>query len=172
MHSDIGESIVGSYLRHVRACDLVLYNEFTGDQQGEVDVIGVKASPVPEVWLCEVATHIAGLQYDASAEKSRAKISAKIDRAKTYADRVFKAHQQHFELWSPRVPVGAMTTWMGEEQLRRQDALLEVDFIINDKYTNAVSELISAAKVSTKTTGEDAFRMLQILTHLRGRAAW
>lgn len=172
MQSDIGESIVGSYLRHIRECDLVLYNEFTGEKQGEIDVIGIKSGVQPEVWLCEVATHIAGLQYDASAEKSRAKLVAKINRAKSYADRLFPKHQQHFEIWSPRVPVGAMTDWMERERSRRHDQRLEVGFVINEEYTAAISELVAKACRTTKTTGEDAFRMLQILTHLRGSVEW
>lgn len=166
-HADIGESIVGSYLRHVRGCDLVLYNSFTGEAQGEIDVIGIKSS-TSEVWLCEVATHTRGLQYDASAEKSRDKLRTKVDRAKAYADGVFKSHDQHFEIWSPYVPVGAMTTWMDEERERRAGERIDVDFVINQRYAAAVSELVTVARATTRTTGEDAFRMLQILTHLRG----
>jgi hypothetical protein len=156
--SDIGESIVGSYLRHVR-------------DQGEVDVIGIRSSG-SEVWLCEVATHICGLQYDKSAQKSRDKLRTKIDRAKQYADGVFASHEQHFEVWSPYVPIGTMTNWMAEERVRRADDKIDVDFIINDRYADAVSELVAVAKATTKTTGEDAFRMLQILTHLRGQVDW
>lgn len=172
MQSDIGESLVGSYLRHVRRCDLVLYNSFTGDQQGEIDLIGIRTGERQEVWLCEVATHIRGLQYSASAEKSRAKLRSKIDRAKEYADRVFEGHDHHFEVWSPYVPVGAMTTWMAEESERRRGQSLDVNFMINEDYTSAISELIASAARTTSTTGEDAFRLLQILTHVRGELKW
>ena len=66
MQADIGESLVGGWLKHVQKCDLVLYNEFTGEKQGEIDVIGMKMTQEPEVWLCEVATHLEGLSYKAT----------------------------------------------------------------------------------------------------------
>jgi hypothetical protein len=39
---DLGESLVGAHLRHVEGCSIVIYNSFFADQQGEVDVVGVK----------------------------------------------------------------------------------------------------------------------------------
>jgi hypothetical protein len=61
---DIGEGLVGSYMRYIEGCPIVLYNSFLSDQQGEVDVVAVKpAEPGEprEVFLCEVTTHIGGL---------------------------------------------------------------------------------------------------------------
>jgi hypothetical protein len=40
--------------------------------------------------------------------------------------------------------------------------------VVNEGFTQRVSELVSAARMSTSLTGDDAFRFLQILTHLRG----
>lgn len=45
---EMGESLVGAYLRYAKSCDMVLYNERT-EAQGEIDVIGVRGGDVPEV---------------------------------------------------------------------------------------------------------------------------
>jgi hypothetical protein len=61
---DIGESLVGAYMRHVEQCSIVIYNSFFADQQGEVDVVAVKPGKPDEpstVYLCEVTTHIDGM---------------------------------------------------------------------------------------------------------------
>ena len=55
--SDIGEGLVGAYMRYIEGCPIVLYNSFLADQQGEVDVVAVKPShpgSAREVFLCEV----------------------------------------------------------------------------------------------------------------------
>ena len=164
---DIGESIVGAYLRHVRKCDLVLYNEHTGANQGEIDVIGIRSGKQPEVWLCEVATHIRGLQYGTFAQQNK-KISDKVKQAKDFADRIFDAHQHHIELWSPYVPAGQVTAWMEDFAAEQKTKSVDVAFVINDDYTEKVQQLIDLARKNHSTTGEPAFRMLQILTHARG----
>lgn len=45
---------------------------------------------------------------------------------------------------------------------------VDVDLVVNDEFTMRVNELAAIAAKSTKTTGDDAFRFLQLLTHLRG----
>jgi hypothetical protein len=56
MATDIGESIVGSYLRYLIGCEVVVYNTQTPNVQGELDVIGIKTAAPRNVWLCEVIT--------------------------------------------------------------------------------------------------------------------
>jgi hypothetical protein len=54
--TDLGESLVGAYMRHIERCTIVLYNSFFADQQGEVDVVAVKAPDAGQprlVYLCE-----------------------------------------------------------------------------------------------------------------------
>ncbi len=75
-------------------CDMVLYNERT-DMQGEIDVVGVRGGDVPEVWLCEVATHIAGLGYGADFGEMTKKIANKLERAAAFARRLFPNHVTH-----------------------------------------------------------------------------
>ena len=46
---DIGESLVGSYLRYVENCDFVHYETY-GEGQGELDVLGMRLAD-KRVWL-------------------------------------------------------------------------------------------------------------------------
>ena len=61
-----GELLVGSYLRLVEGCELVTYNQRSHEEgeQMEIDVIGVDNAEAGEqiVYICEVVTHIDGLQ--------------------------------------------------------------------------------------------------------------
>lgn len=60
---DIGESLVGAYMRQVRGCHTVAFNTRL-QQQGELDVVGVANGAYgAEVWLAEVAIHLDGLNY-------------------------------------------------------------------------------------------------------------
>jgi hypothetical protein len=60
---DMGESLVGAYMRHVEKCSIVIYNSFFADRQGEVDVVAVKPAETGGqriVYICEVTTHTGG----------------------------------------------------------------------------------------------------------------
>lgn len=82
MALDIGESLVGSYLRYVEGCEVVVYNTQTPDVQGEIDVIGIKHGPAPDrtVWLCEAITHIEGMEYGGGYADTVKRISTKVGR--------------------------------------------------------------------------------------------
>jgi len=82
--TDLGESLVGAYMRHIEGCTIVLYNSFFADQQGEVDVVAVKPQAVGGsrlVYLCEVTTHIGG-----KARATIAKVPAKLKRLREFAE--------------------------------------------------------------------------------------
>lgn len=53
---DMGESLIGAYLRYGEKCDLVVDGTQT-EKQGEIDVIGFRVE-VRRVWLCEMATPV------------------------------------------------------------------------------------------------------------------
>lgn len=166
---DIGESLVGAYMRYIRGCEVVVYNTFLRGQQGEIDVVSLKTEP-RTIWLCEVTTHIQGMLYvggggsDATVERLRNKLV----RAREFAEATFPGDDYRFEVWSPRVAKGQLT--------ERFDALAEewsavgssLDFVINEDYTGKVRELIAHARKNPSATSEQAYRMLQVLTHLRG----
>jgi hypothetical protein len=156
---EIGESLVGAYLEHIRECQVVVYNTHLSNEQGELDVIGIKtlSTGKQEIWLVEAATHILGLDYGGQA-KSVKKIKAKRDRALKFAQQLFKGATLRFEVWSPIVSSGIV------DELNK----LSIVLVANAEYTDRVNELALHASKSTKTTGNDTYRTLQLLTHLRG----
>lgn len=164
--SDLGESLVGAYMRHVEQCSIVLYNSFFADQQGEVDVVALKRQG-PEkprlVYLCEVTTHIEGM-----ARNTVKRVPAKLGRLREFAELTFPEEEHRFQWWSPYVNEGAITA--GFEHLRADWAAdgRALEFIINTEYTRRIAQLVKHASGNTSTTNEPAYRMLQMLTHLRG----
>ena len=46
---------------------------------------------------------------------------------------------------------------------------VRIELITNEAYTAKIQELIEKARSNPSTTGEDAFRLLQILTHVQGQ---
>jgi hypothetical protein len=167
--SDIGESLVGAYLRHVVGCDVVVYNSFFADRQGEVDVVGLKQGEPRIVWLCEVTTHIGGMlivrnRQDASEQV----ITDKLDRLRHFAQTTFPGDQYRYEWWSPRVPLGKLTDRMQVFEEAWQADGRDLRFIINETYTERIRQLVESAKSNSSTTNEPAYRMLQVLTRLRG----
>jgi hypothetical protein len=162
MRTEMGEYVVGAYLRHRLKCDFVGYN-IRPPSEGleglaELDVVGLKFA-VSEAYLCEVTTHLDGLQYG-TYETTVKKVKDKVDRQKIYAEKNLQHFKTiHFMLWSPVVRKGVLT-----------DALSEIDgleLVINQEYTRRVQELQEAAKTTTRDTGNPFFRVLQLLAHLR-----
>jgi hypothetical protein len=155
---EIGESLVGAYMRQVRRCETVAYNTRVPGSQAELDVIGVKAGHPVQVWMAEAATHLDGLNYGGYAQTVR-KVKAKVVAASDYARRVYPDADARIELWSPIVPRG-LVEQLGEAGLD--------ELIVNATYTNCIRELAGEARKASSLTGDDAFRMLQLLTRLRG----
>lgn len=161
---DIGESLVGSYLRYVEGCDFVVY-ETRGAGQGEIDVIGMRLQD-RKVWLCEVAIHLAGLEYGSGYAGSRDKVRQKLDRAEELAKKLFSGQEITYAFWSLRVPKGLAA--MLEELTHEYEARgLNVEFVINERFTAQISKLRKAAAADVKATSEPAYRLLQVLEHLR-----
>lgn len=156
---DIGESLVGAYLRHVVGCDIVLFNTHLAEVQGELDVVGLKTleDGTKKVWLVEVTTHLLGMLYKSQDETVK-KVLDKKDRAESFAKTLFSESETTFEVWSPIVASGIVN----ELQARG------IHLVANEEYTRRINLLAEHASKSTKTTGDDAYRMLQLLTHLRG----
>lgn len=167
MATDIGESIVGSYLRYLIGCEVVVYNTQTPNVQGELDVIGIKTAAPRNVWLCEVITHMQGVLYGGGYADTVKKIRQKVERARDFAVATFPGDSHRYEVWSPIVPSGAVTMFnaLADEF---SSAELDVAFVVNAEYTERVQALIEHARGNPKATNEPAYRMLQILTRLRG----
>jgi hypothetical protein len=155
---DVGESLVGAYMRQVRNCHTVAFNTFLPQGQGELDVVGVANGPRGvEVWMAEVAIHLDSLNYGGYA-KTVDKVSTKVAAARTFAAQVYRDVTPTVELWSPVVPSGLVVAL----------ANVQVDLVVNGDFTARVNTLAELAMGHTKMTGDDAYRFLQLLTHLRG----
>ncbi|MBS1895438.1 MAG: hypothetical protein JST59_29410 [Actinobacteria bacterium] len=94
---EIGERIVGAYMRYIRECEVVVYNTFLRDQQGEIDVVALRTGPPREAWLWEVTTNIGGMLYpaDGGADGTIAKLRAKLSRPREFAQVTFPDDPPH-----------------------------------------------------------------------------
>ena len=162
---DIGESLVGSYFKYVEGCKIVVYNCHLEEEQGEIDVIALDPQG-EKVYLCEVATHLRGLVYGNGTQDTLTRVEHKIWRAFRFASHHFPGRQCVFMLWSPVV---SRRLAEGFTQLASSFACqgLPVEFIINKEYTTRIRRLREVARNNIKITDEPAFRLLQILEHLR-----
>ena len=124
----------------------------------EFDVVGYDFVG-DRVFLCEVATHIRGLNYG-SYEKSLTKIRDKFQRQRGYArSHLGRFRSVAYQFWSPYVPKGPLT-----EQLGQIEGLTP---IINDVYKAKLDELVALAETDKHDTGNPFFRALQIMAATR-----
>lgn len=172
MAEDIGESLVGAYLRYVERCEFVLFNTFLPGIQGEIDVIGIRLGQPRDIYFAEVTTHLDGMTYGGNAS-TVSKIRSKLERAQGFADERFPGDRHHFSVWSPRVPEGAMTVAFNTMADEFAQSGKRLTFVINRVYGDRIQELIEVAKANRKATSDPAFRLLQVLAVVRtsdGRA--
>lgn len=163
MKTEIGEYIVGAYLKLIEGCDVIDYNvRPTGGGMkglGELDVIGMNFK-TNTVFICEVTTHLNGLLYGKGNKGTIKKIRDKHERQKEYAKEFLSGFKsKRFMLWSPRVPKGAVINEISQ--------ISDLELIINEEYTKRVDELRALARTTTSDCGNVFFRTLQILEHLR-----
>ncbi|MCF7944258.1 MAG: hypothetical protein K9L75_01815 [Spirochaetia bacterium] len=162
MLTDIGEYIVGAYLKLILHCDFVDYNVRPpgGGLKGlnELDVIGLDFKN-DYAYICEVTTHIRGTLYK-NNKTTIERIRNKNFRQKEYAGTYLSNFTHHvFMFWSPVVPVGYLT-----ENLAKIE---NFELIINGEYKKRIEELQALAGSTTYDANNPFFRMLQILEHMR-----
>jgi hypothetical protein len=127
---------------------------------GELDVVGIKPD-TGEAFLCEVTTHIRGLLYG-SNEETVLRIKKKHIRQREYASKYLKPFPTvEYMFWSPVVPVGYLTTNLSE--------IAGLTLVVNDTYSDRIAEIKAKAADQTQDSGNDFFRMLQIMERLRYR---
>lgn len=163
MPTEMGEYVVGAYLKMVLGCDHVGFNVRPPGGGikglGEFDVVGMHFGSAT-AYLCEVATHISGLNYGKGNKEAPEKVIAKLRRQRDYARECLPLfNNQVFMFWSPNVPRGAMT-----DELSKIEGL---QLFINQTYTQAVDQLRTEARKTKADTGNPFFRALQIIEHLR-----
>lgn len=162
MKTDVGEHVVGAYLKLELGCDVVDYNVRPPggglEGLGELDVVGYDFRG-GRAYLCEVTTHIVGLQIG-SYENTVKKIRAKHERQRAYAAANLRRFEDvRYQFWSPCVPKGFLT-----ESLACIEGL---ELMINGKYKAAVEALRKRARVEKHDTVNPFFRMLQIMEAMR-----
>ncbi|MFA5780375.1 MAG: hypothetical protein WC947_09600 [Elusimicrobiota bacterium] len=162
MKTEIGEYIVGAYLKVIKKCDFIGYNVRPPGGGikglGEMDVVGLNFEK-KIAYICEVTTHILGLRYG-NYKKTIKRIKEKHQRQREYAKTCLKDFREiHFMFWSPRVPKGSLCD--GLKQFKK------LELIINKEYTESIDELIEKAGKITNDMGNPFFRSLQILERLR-----
>jgi len=155
--------LVGAYLKIIEGCDFVTYNVRPpgGGVRGleELDVVGLNFK-TKTAYVCEVTTHIRGLLYKDN-KTSVERIKKKHQRQRKYARYQLKEFAEvRFMFWSPVVPVGYQT-----ERLAKIRGL---ELVVNETYTEKIRALQEKAKKLTNDEGNPAFRVLQILEHVRG----
>ena len=162
MATEIGEYLVGAYLKLVLKCGVVDYNARPPGGGllglGELDVIGFNFT-TRTAYLCEVTTHLDGLLIGKGFNSTLNKIAAKHCRQKEYATKYLADFNPRYMFWSPVVRLGLV------EELKTHIGFDEV--FINEGYSKAINQLRHKAKKSTADVNNPAFRVLQILEHLR-----
>jgi hypothetical protein len=163
MSVEMGEYLVGAYLKVVERCDFVSYGmRPPGGGLGglaELDVVGLHF-PTRTAFLCEVTTHIKGLCIGTNAE-TITKIQTKHGTQKAYAESQLKDFpNRRYQFWSPVVPVGYLTT-----HLPLIDRDLEL--VINAEYGKRIAELTSRARALNNDENNPAFRLMQILERVK-----
>jgi hypothetical protein len=112
MPTEMGEYVVGAYLKLCCGCDFVQYNvrPSEGGLAGlaEIDVVGLDLAN-NTAYLCEATTHLGGIGYGYSYEDTAARIKAKYKRLQEYAGKsLHKFSNIKYMFWSPCVPKGRL----------------------------------------------------------------
>jgi len=163
MSVDIGDHVVGAYLKLVQKCDFVDYNVqppgASSDDTSRFDVVGMDFDG-KRIYLCSVATHITGLRYGNDNNETVEHIRNKYRFMREYAVAYLPAFdEQHFMFWSPVVREGFLT-----HELGKIDGL---EIVINEKYARCIDELKKRAAETMHDVGNPFFRSLQIIERLR-----
>lgn len=161
MPTETGEYLVGAYLQLIDKCDLVAYNirppEVGLRGLGEFDVVGLDFKK-NLCYMGEVVTHILGLSYK-DDDTTVKRLVEKHQRQKDYAEKhLVPRFVPRFQLWSPVV----------SEKLVKKIVSADIGYemIINGEYTHRIRLLQKEAE-SSHDIGNPAFRLLQIISHMR-----
>ncbi|MCK5450860.1 MAG: hypothetical protein KAI70_03755 [Candidatus Omnitrophica bacterium] len=162
MKTEVGEYIVGAYLKIIKQRDIIDYNARPPhgglEGLGELDVIGLN-SKKKTAYICEVTTHIRGILYKDN-KTTVERIKKKHKRQKEYAKKYLSNFpNRKYMFWAPVVPRGYIT-----EKLEKIEELV---LVINETYSQRIDELREKARILTYDSGNPFFRILQILEHLR-----
>jgi hypothetical protein len=171
---NVGEEIVAAYLQYVRHCEFIQQNLYTPDVQGEIDVVGINLKK-KELYVCEVAVHLTtGLRYVKDRQPNNVqKLTDKFGKDIEYAKKYFHGYKMHFMLWSPIVKSSGLDT--KHDQMRDIEHIrtnikskhkVEIDFVINEKFSECLAELRKCAAIETKESKSVILRYMQVEHYL------
>jgi hypothetical protein len=167
---NLGERLVGDYLRYVKKCDFVDFNVYTLATQGEIDVIGV-SNLHKTAFICEVVTHLTtGIQYTKNARPDTAdRLIKKFTKDIQYGKEAFAGWSVQYMLWSPVVKRSNGNPIYDQfSHLKRMtDEILtttgvQVTLVVNKDYVDAIDKLREFAAAETKELKSPIMRFLQI----------
>ncbi len=168
--ANVGEILVGDYLRNIKFCDFIDYNVYTRDSQGEIDVIGIN-NKLKKVFICEVAVHLkTGLQYTKNKRPDTfARLVAKFAKDIEYANKYFKGYKKEFMLWSPIVKDSKEKIEYNQlDHLKRmvkeikKTKKVNIQLMVNEKFHSALLELKKYAAKTSEELKSPVLRLLQI----------
>ena len=155
---EVGEEIVGTWLRYLAGCDFVDYNVHIPGGQAEIDVVGINLGH-RHVYICEVATHTQGLGYK-EPEKT---LLAKFERDFTYACEYFSDLKKSLMLWSPVVRAGQQTDVLTSiTRVLKERHSFDLELVVNRDYLQKLEELREKAKELAGNPPHSVMRFLQI----------
>lgn len=167
---NLGERLVGDYLRYIRQCDFVDFNVYTKKTQGEIDVIGVNLTD-RKAYICEVVTHLTtGIQYVKNARPDTSdRLIRKFLKDIQYGSEAFPDFEVSYMLWSPVVRRSSGKLQYNqfehlkrvEREVRTQTGLT-LTMVINQDYVAAIDQLRRFAGSETKELKSPVMRFLQI----------
>lgn len=169
---NIGETLVGDYLKIILGCDFVEYNLYTPDVQGEIDVVGINAKG-KKIYICEVATHlVTGLMYVNQKEKTPDNVDRfvkKFTKNIEYANKYFPEYEKRFMLWSPIIKnqkTGAKFNQTDDIAKIKTEIMnrfqVEIEVICNQDYMDCLNQLRDYARTETKELKSPVLRLFQI----------
>lgn len=170
---NIGEEIVGEYLKYCEACQFIQYNLSTPDIQGEIDVVGLNLAD-KRLYVCEVAIHLeTGLQYVDNKNNKPAnveRLTKKFAKDVEYARKYFPDFTPIAMFWCPVV-----RNQSGKKAIHNQmrdiqaihDAIerthhIQVDMVVNERFQEYLVRLREVAAQITEECKSPVMRLLQI----------
>lgn len=168
--ANIGEILVGDFLRIKHSCDFIDHNVYTRDGQGEIDVVGID-NKSRTVYICEVAIHLTtGLQYTKDKRPDTCpRLIAKFTKDIEYAEKYFPDYAKKFMLWSPIVKDSkGKIEYNQRDHLERMVAEIkktkgvEVQLVVNEKFHAAFLELKKYAASTSEELKSPVLRLLQV----------
>jgi hypothetical protein len=173
---EIGEEIVGAYLKECLKCDFVEYSYDLGEKQAECDVVGIEIA-AKKIYFCEVATHTRGFLY--VNQKTRQpdnyeRLVRKFTSVVRFARKRFSEFDQIFMFWSPIVRESRATAKHDalkdvQAVVRTCNLELRIDLrlVVNDDYLRKLQELRNVAREKGADSPFSIIRFLQIEEKLR-----